>query len=209
MLNTWNRSRMVRVLVGAGLALALAAPAGAGTVYRWRTDDGTLAYTNIQKQIPERYRAKAQAVQLGSLHAYKRYTPQGAAGTQAHARSVADNLARLRALNASLDRDEILARRGPVAPHAAGPGRPTPDGLGGVLVNPDGSTSYFLGGAQRSHEPVVVEQIRYTVPDSDATRTDTVVRQGGRLLLVVKPEKNQVGLDSEQLPDESELESGD
>jgi hypothetical protein len=196
---------MARALVGAGLTLAVAAPAGAGTVYRWRTDDGTLAYTNIQKQIPERYRAKAEVVQLGSLHSYKRYTPQGAAGTQSHARAVSDNLARLRALNASLDREEMLARRGAMGPGARPPAR---GALGGVLVGPDGSTSYYLGG-HPSHEPVVVEQVRYRVPDSEATRIDTIVRQGDRTILVVKPQKNQVGLDSEQLPDESELETGD
>lgn len=208
MRNMWNRSRMAGTLVGAGLALAVAAPAGAGTVYRWRTDDGTLAYTNIRKQIPERYQANAEEVQLGSLEAYKRYTPQGAAGTQAHARSVSENLARLRALNESLAREEAMARHGYAPRGMAGPGAPGPRSLGGVLVGPDGSTSYLLGGGH-SADPVVVEQVRYRVPDSTATRTDTVVRQGDRTLLVVKPKKNQVGLDSEDLPDESELETGD
>lgn len=208
MRNMWNRSRMVRALVGAGLGLAVAAPAGAGTVYRWRTDDGTLAYTNIQKQIPERYRDKAETVQLGSLEAYKRYTPEGAAGTQAHARGVSENLARLRAFNESLDREEMLARRGHAPAGATAPGVPKSRSLGGVLVGPDGSTSYLLGG-RGSDEPVVVEQVRYRVPDSTATRTDTIVRQGDRTLLVVKPKKNQVGLDSVDLPDESELENGD
>jgi len=204
MRNTWIQSRMSAAVLAGGLVLAMAAPAGAGTVYRWRTDDGTLSYSNLRKQIPERYRAKAEVVQLGSLHGYKRYTPQGAAGTQAHARSTADYLARLRALNASLDREERLARMGYGRPGPEGP----PRSLGGVLVGANTPTQYMLSGAG-SDEPVVVEQVRYRVPDSMATRTDTIVRQGDRTLLVVKPKKNQVGLDSEDLPDESELESGD
>jgi hypothetical protein len=51
-------------------------------------------------------------------------------------------------------------------------------------------------------EPVVVEQIRTRVADSEATRTVQVVRQGDRVLAIIKPTPNQTNLDA---PDESEL----
>ena len=43
------------MLLGA-LAIGLATPAAAGTVYRWTTEAGTVAYTDDAKRVPARYR---------------------------------------------------------------------------------------------------------------------------------------------------------
>jgi len=55
-----------------------------------------------------------------------------------------------------------------------------------------------------SGEPIVVEQERYYVPGLNVTRTDTVVRQGGRILAITKPVASQVNISD--IEDESVLD---
>ena len=72
----WNSNRnwMARagVLV---LAFVLGASASAGTLYSWKTEDGTFAYTNEKKRIPAKYKTEAKKSTLKSMESYERFTP--------------------------------------------------------------------------------------------------------------------------------------
>lgn len=55
----------------------LAARATAGTILRWETRDGGLAFTDNPKQVPSGYRDAAVAVPLLPLGDYPRLTVEG------------------------------------------------------------------------------------------------------------------------------------
>jgi hypothetical protein len=163
-----------------GMVAGLAAPALAGSFYSWTTEDGVRAYTDDAKRVPARYRARAELRETGSLEGFERYTPiQGSA-------VAADGAPAARAARPVESLPSVSA--------------PPPAGGQGILLD-TGDVSISLVGVEGG-EPVVVEQIRTRVADSEATRTVQVVRQGDRVLAIIKPTPNQTNLDA---PDESEL----
>jgi len=80
------------------LCTALASTADAET-YRWVTEDGTVSFTDDEKQIPKRYRAAAAEVDLKTMSA-DRFTPTKAAETAEYAAALNARLERLRAMTA-------------------------------------------------------------------------------------------------------------
>lgn len=169
----------------AGLMAGLAAPALAGTFYSWTTEDGVRAYTDDARRVPARYRGTVQLRDTGSLDGYERFTPiVSGAGTSeptVAARSVERPIASLPAVSAA----------------------PPRRGTGGTSVTIDtGEVEIGLVGDQ-SGEPMVVEKLRVKPEGSDATRTVQVIRQGGRVVAIIKPQPNQQSLGDIQ--DESKL----
>lgn len=55
------------------VVLAIAAPVPAATLYGWRTDGGTLEFTDDPARIPERYRDQAEELNL-DLRDYRKLT---------------------------------------------------------------------------------------------------------------------------------------
>src|SRR5690606_27230374 len=94
-----RRSSMSGISMAAATAVALAAaaPAGAGTLYRWQTENGTLAFADDPKRIPERYREGAEEIHTEGLDDYERFTPTDSAAQQAHEARLAERLDGLRA----------------------------------------------------------------------------------------------------------------
>lgn len=168
-----------------GLVAGLAAPALAGTFYSWTTEDGVRAYTDDAKRVPARYRSRAQLRDTGSLDGYERFTPIDAAAEQALASQAR------RAERAGARSVEAL-------PSVSAP---PPSGGPGITLE-TGDLNIALVGADGG-EPIVVEQIRTKVAGSNATRTVQVVRQGDRVLAIIKPMANQTNI-SGAVP-ESEL----
>ncbi len=74
MLKLMNTRCVGRFILGGVLSLALVGPAVAGNVYSWVTEDGTHAFTDDPKRIPEMHRGDAKARALGDLKRYDRYT---------------------------------------------------------------------------------------------------------------------------------------
>ena len=179
-------SRMLpRTLIAAAVLFAVAAPASAKVVYRWKTDDGVYAYSDDARRIPEKYRAEARTGPLRTLRGYNRYTPAQISGTQAYLKRTQKSAAEMAKLNARVHG----ARTGGAVGSAYG----APANDGAVLwVGQSGQSTVALQeGLSDSDEPIIIEQKRFYVPGLNSTRTDTIVRQGDRILAVTKPLPHQ------------------
>jgi hypothetical protein len=181
-------------------ALALAAlplQAGAESLFRWTAEDGSVAYTDDAKRIPERYRPSAETIQTGGITGYERYSPARGESQVAYAEQLAARVERLRELNRRL---EIQA---------------APAYVAGASVAPQGGTDAYVrvgddltvrvpGGTDGA--PVVVQDVRVLRPDSIFTSTDTVVSQDGKVLLVVRGDRHSQNPSSDTV-DEREFVS--
>jgi hypothetical protein len=184
------RKLMLLEVVGSLLAVAMATSAAGETVYRWTAPDGSVAFTDDAKRIPAQYRDQAQRTRAGDLASYGRYTPTR---TGAYPREAQlERLERLRAINAA---GEALAPRA----HAAS-GTQT-------IFQLDNRSSIAIPNDQLvGEEPVVVEQRRVRDRNNISTTHVTVVRQGDRILSVVRPESAH---DRADWADERELIVGE
>jgi len=180
---------MRKLSIGLGVFALLAVSASAGTLYRWTNADGVVAYADELKRVPEAYRAGATPVKTSSLSSYKQFTPAPAAESKAYTERLGDHVERLREVNDA-------ATPAPAAPQGG-------QTLGQVRVN--GKLSVALpGDGGDSLEPIVVEEHR--VRSGGVTTHVYVVRQGDRVLSVVRPHTNQSG--TEWLSLEEVLEEG-
>ena len=187
------RSRFLRLAGAAALVAGLAAPAAADPVYSWRTEDGGYAFTDDPKGVPARYRDQAQVRETGRLHDYKRYTPADGAASERYAEQLTSRLEHLRAVN-----DERVASSDERAVRGSGPQtaismQSEDDFAPSVEVNQG------TGG-----EPILVDTL-FTRPEGRAvTRQTTVVRQGDKILSVVRPRLREWNITTD-IHDESEL----
>jgi hypothetical protein len=170
------RKNMLLEMMGASLlALALAAPASAETVYRWTAADGSLAFTDDAKRIPAQYRAQSKRSESGDLEHYGRYTPTQASAESSEAR-LAARLQRLREINAGRDAAAETSTEGSGAQ---------------TILQLDNRTSIVLPNAPAGDEdPIVVEERRVRDRNNMTTTHVTVVRQGDRILSIVRPESS-------------------
>jgi hypothetical protein len=158
-------------IAGIALLAILAAPALGGTLYKWTTEDGSLAYTDDPKRVPERYRSQVETFKTAGLDAYERFTPGDSARQSEQQRRLQERLERLRALN--------RPPRSAVAPA---------DGVQPeIMIRANRRTAVTIPNDTAGQEPVIVEEMRVSDPDSISTRHVTVVRQGDRVLSVLKP----------------------
>jgi hypothetical protein len=160
------------------VALSIATPVVAGTVYTWRTEDGTVSFTDDVKHIPARYKGQAETRSMQDLDGYKRFTPADKSSTGS---TYAERLnTRLVALKGEAPRAQDSVGHG-----ASGNGISmimggTRHGNNGMVV-PAGSTRAGDG-------PTVVEQHRTKPSNSMATRHETVVKQGDRIISIQRNE---------------------
>jgi hypothetical protein len=165
-----SRRRTARTAATAfTLAALVAAPALAGQIYSWRTEDGTTAFTDDPKAIPERYRDRVDVRESAGIDEYARYT-SARGGESAYADRLSQRLDHLRALNAHFDA---------TAPRPAAAAQPS------VAINTGGLT-IGVPAESSADGPVVVESVRFRHRDEQATRHNTVISQGGRVLTVIK-----------------------
>ena len=187
------RLRLTRAAVAALLCVGVAGAASAGTVYSWQTEDGTFAYTDDRKRIPARYRSQVQARSMEQLGSYKRFTSSSVNVESDYDKRLQARLGRLRG-------------GGAVAMMTPGPGGAPAEGAFMVRMsgNRDRTTTQMAipieeGGNQA---PIIVDDIRVRADSTSgdngsmATRHITVVRQGGRIISVSRPQQNQRRLES-------------
>ena len=190
-----TRSRFLSLAGATVLLAAFATPAAADPVYSWRTEDGGYAFTDDPKAIPARYRDQATLRESARLRDYPRYTPSDDAATERYAEQLTRRLAHLRAMNA-----QPVARREAVAVAAAGTG-PT------ASLTMDSANSYAPSveiSENTGDEPIMVETV-FTRPEGKmVTRQTQVVRQGDRILSVMKPRLREWNVTTD-IHDESEL----
>lgn len=153
------------------LIAALAAPATAGTLYKWTAEDGSVAFTDDPKRVPERYRSQVETREASGLENYERFTPGDPIRQSEYQKRLEARLERLRRLNEPR----------PVAV-------PIPPGVQPeIMIRTDERTALTIPNGAQGDAPVVVEEMRVRDPNSIATRHVTVVRQGDRVLSVIKP----------------------
>ena len=175
---TLLRNKLLLSLGTASLALALTGPAAAGALYRWTAEDGTVSFTDDPKRIPERHRAGAEALETRSLGGYARLTPEDSALRRSYEDRLQARLERLRELNA----EPVLA----ALPAAGQPGARGPEAI--VELN-DATSVRIPAMPAEGDEPIIVEEVRVLRPGRIVTVHDTVVRQGERILMVVRPDQ--------------------
>lgn len=178
----WSSSKNWAARVGAvAMAFVLGASASAGTLYSWKTDDGTYAYTNEKKRVPAKYKKQAESSKLKSMSSYSRYTP----GPKSEGKAYADRIVeRLEVLRAS--RDQPVSSGG-----GAGVDQPyfVRLGLGNNGEGGSNETNIEIpvGAGMDDAEPVVVEYVRMKPGKGrTTTRHFRIVKQGDRVLAVIK-----------------------
>jgi hypothetical protein len=187
-----------------GVAIVASAPAHAegGALYRWETADGTIAFTDDAKRVPERYQESVETLDRGLLTDYGRFTATDSAASDDASRRLDERLDGLRAANQDEAGDELA--REEAGPRAFAPvvgERSRPKVTRRQFTRPDGRTRYWrffeeqttasgpsLPVDPNDPHPVVTEQQRITVPGRLVTETVTVVRQGDRILSIERPE---------------------
>jgi hypothetical protein len=172
-------------------AVALAAgtlPAAAGTLFSYTAEDGTVSYTDDAKRIPERYRTTAKEVPGAKLGSYGRYTPAKPEAETQYVVQLTERLARLRALNRELDEEAAYAA---AVSGGYAPGLPA-DGPE-VMVRVGRDLQVRVPSTMAETGPVVVEDVRVRPQGSVFTTHDTVVRQGDKILMVVRGDRQSFG----------------
>lgn len=155
-----------------GAVLLLATPALGGTVYSWRTEEGGVAFTDDEDNVPPRYADRVETRASGTLAGYARYTGEDPGAIARYEERLAARLAHLRALNAARERGALPARAAEV--------RQT------VSLRTGGEYAPSLELDAAGEGPVVMEWVRMKPEGQIATRHNLVVRQGDRTLAVVK-----------------------
>ena len=187
MLRQRTATRIGSSLVGVALVLGTAGSAFAGNVYSWVTEDGTYAFTDDPKRIPAMNREEAAARPMGDLKRYARYT------VDRTDKSYTDRLWQRQ--TELRDRAEAELPAVAAAPAGAGGGAgfnySVPFIAGG---SPGGhrAAQMQLGlgalGANGSDEPITVERVRMRPNVGQATRHWVFVKQGDRVIAVIKGE---------------------
>lgn len=201
------RGVTLALITGASVLIA-SASADAKNVYRWETEEGVVSFTDELKRVPERYRDQVKQIDTKTLSSVKRFSKMAEPAEAAHAGQVEARLEALRALNEEGSSDAALEM--PEGSSAA-----TVDGFSLSGLRRDGTRMRSVVdvmptlnlGAVENEAPIVVEEIRVRSDSGspNVTRRVTVIRQGDKVLAVVKPHaRRHYGMD---LPDESEVES--
>jgi hypothetical protein len=188
----------------AGLLVMTAGPAAGGQLYRWTTSDGTVAYSDDVKRVPQAYRARATRTTVDELESYGRFTPADDAAQARYAEGLEARLARLRAINGT---EAPVATPTASAPHPVSgldlrsprqvnerrfvgfdrAGRRVYRRADRTRMLDEAVPSLNLPVDPNDPAPVIVERRRVLDSDTNITRHVTVVEQGGRVLSVIKP----------------------
>lgn len=209
----WRNTSFARSLL-AGTILLASAPAGAGTLYRWQTESGTLAFADDPKRIPERYRGQAEQIETEGLEGYGRFTPLDGAAQREQAEQLGERLEGLRAESGVAEEpaEVVVVEEPPAAHPLEGIALQSAREAGGRrVVQTENGPRWRRTSRTRtvdhpvpilgvspdpdSEEPVIMEPVRARSRDSLATRHITVVRQGDRVLSVIKPRARQSSSD--------------
>jgi hypothetical protein len=139
-----------------------------GTIYSWTTDDGDVAFTDDPKSIPERYRDQVRTRKSQPLADYERMTAQDPASTARYQEQLANRVLYLRAFNEAASQAPTYID----------------ETVGQVQIDVGGVTLDVAAGY--SPDPIIVESVRVRASGQIASRHDTVVRQGGRSLAIIR-----------------------
>lgn len=187
------RSRFLALAAAAGVVVALSMPAAADPVYSWRTEDGGYAFTDDPKAIPARYRDQVKVRETAGLHEYKRYTPADDEASARYSEQLSQRLEHLRAVN-----QPAYAAQGVRGGYAAA------DQPSIVMQSANDFEPSVQINQQTGGEPIVVDTL-FTRPEGKSvTRQSTVVRQGDKIISIVRPRLREINVATD-IHDESTL----
>jgi hypothetical protein len=174
-----------------GLIFSTSATAGTTTVYKWVNEDGTRGYSDAQKRVPKEYRAKATTQNIKTLSGYSKLTLEKGSEQKARLKALNERIAHLKELNASLD-----ATTGNLPAVSSAP--PGPSVIAGSSNGKRGGSFGAIGipVSADSDSPIVIEKKRMRDPESRTTRTNTIYKQDGKVIAVLRgqPVRDRGGL---------------
>ncbi len=184
-----------------GVLFLTTTTAAAEPIYHWRTEEGADAFTDDPKRIPARYRSEAEARPTSMLQDYDQLSTVDSTASAAYQEQLAARLERLRELNqgTATSRAPLASMHPPRAGEVSFHGQPLLRPSGGAVnpVDPDYASRVRATDAfvptigftadPNDSAPVVVEKRRLRDRESWSTRHVTIVRQGDRVLGVIKP----------------------
>jgi len=186
----FSRCRTFGTAAIAALTLgAVAIPATAGTLYQWRTEEGSLAFADSIKKVPTRYQAEMTTRKMASLSSYDRFTPVDSAVNTRYEDELKARLEVLRARNARI---------------ASATPRPSVQQAPNSILFRTGSESSpsIQITPERGNGPIVMEKVQTRARDGLVTRHSWLVKQGGEVIAVTIP-RSRVSNPSEVLIEES------
>jgi hypothetical protein len=193
--------RVGKFLLGAFLVVGLTGPAFAGNVYSWVTEDGTYAFTDDSKRIPAKHRAEVKKRPMGKLTRYERFTEVSSESRKPHADRIRERRMELRQMATAAPIGAVVGVAQPqssgivyAVPVSGGSGR-RGGGAGASIQVPVGNQASADSGL------TTIESIRVKPRRNMATRHWTVVKNGDRLVTVIKGELNQQPLKSKSESD--------
>lgn len=188
------------ILAGASaLASSLLAAPIAADVIAYRTEDGVFAYTDDREKVPARYAADAVTVRDSALHTYPRLTLEDTPAARAVTSRLEKRLDYLRQLNAASAAEREVA--------ANSAGQSTVISIPTGTLGKDGkgvAPPSIEVAANASDEPIIVEPILTKEDGRARTRRATIVKQGDRILAIMKGRSHHVDINSD-IYDEDEL----
>ena len=185
--------RFGKFLLGTFVVVSLAGPAFAGNVYSWITEDGTYAFTDDSKRIPAKHRAEAQKKTMGKLARYERYTEVDSEKGKPYTDRVRERQSGLRSMTAAAPQGAVV---GAMASQGTGIGYTLP--VSGGSSSGQNASLWVPTNESTSvdSEPTTIESVRMKPENSMATRHWTFVKQGDRIVTVIKGELRQRPLKS-------------
>ena len=195
------------ILASASLiAAALPAAPIAADVIAYRTDDGVFAYTDDHKKVPARYAGDAVTVHDSALHSYPRLTVEDSLTTREVTARLEKRLDYLRQVNAASQAERAVAsnaagRRTVVSIPTSSGTRIGEDGAGFIAPSP----SIDVASSQ-SDEPIVVEPILTKEGDRVRTRRATIIKQGDKILAIMKGRSHHVDVTRDIYDEDALLE---
>jgi hypothetical protein len=185
------------VLAGAGaLASSLLGAPIAADIIAYRTEDGVFAYTDDHDKVPARYAADAVTVRDSKLDTYPRLTIEDTDAAREVSARLEKRLDYLRQANAASAAEREVAVNA-TAQQSTVISIPTAPG--------SASSPSIEVAANPGDGPVVVEQIRTKDGNRAATRGTTLVKQGDKVLAVMKSRAHHIDVTSD-FHDEEALE---
>jgi hypothetical protein len=189
--------RVGNFLLGAFLVAGLAGPAFAGNVYSWVTEDGTYAFTDDSKRIPAKHKAEAKKRPMGKLTRYERFTEVDSEKQEPYTDRLRERRLAFRNMTSTAPMGAVVG-----AVQSQGPGIVYSTPVSGGRGDSGASVQIPIGQvASAPSETTTIESIRTKPRHNMATRHWTVVKNGDRLVTVIKGELNQRPLKSKSESD--------
>ena len=195
-------------LAGAlALASSLFGAPIAADIIAYRTEDGVFAYTDDHDKVPARYAADAVTVRDSQLHTYPRLTIEDTTAAREVSARLEKRLDYLRQANAASAAERAVAASNVAASQSTVISIPTAQGRGKSAKGSSAASPSIEVAANPAEGPIVVEPILTRQGNRPTTRRSTIVKQGDKVLAIMKGYPRHTDVNSD-IYDEDALAEG-